>query len=210
MAAETLEPDTVPPNVVVDGIPAEEQAQYIGPGATRYISRFIEMDRRDSKASWNWGAALFGPLWCFYRKMYSVGLLYLLLMLVVAVICTSGDFADYLRGMLSIMTQSQDYKAVLEYMTENAPTASMWQETLTYIFRVGASILLGLFGNHLYRNKVKRSILQIRTQASDMDTYLYLLAKKGRVSIVLPILAAILYTYIQSFVMIGFAMLLGK
>ncbi|MBQ6163209.1 MAG: DUF2628 domain-containing protein [Clostridia bacterium] len=210
MAAETMEdPGTVPPNVMVDGIPAEEEAQFIGPGATRYLFRFIEMDKRDAKVSWNWGAALFGPFWCFYRKMYSVGLLYLLVMVIVAIICIPAGFGEYIKGALNLMTGTMDYTSLVEYISSNSPTMAPWQEAVSYAVRVVMSIALGLFGNYLYRGKVKKSILRIRELASDMETYYYLLARKGRVSIAMPILFAILYGYIQSFAMMGFALLLG-
>lgn len=205
-----IEPDVVPPNTAVDGIPVDELKQYIGPGAPKYLFRFVEMDKRQSKVSWNWGAALFGPLWCFYRKIYSVGLLYLLVGLVLAVICIPAGFGDYVRGVMSLLSQMTDPAAVIEYVSENAPSYAPWQEMLINLFRIGGSILLGLFGNHLYRGKVKRSVLQIRTQASDMETYRFLLAKKGRVSILMPILAAIFSTYGQTVVLMGFAMLLGR
>lgn len=210
MAAESFNAQGEVTTEEVDGIPVRELGQYIGPGAHRYIFRFAVMEKRGAKVSWNWGAALFGPFWCFYRKLYSVGLLYLLASLIVAVICLPAGFSDYMKGAVSLMTQTMDYNALIEYIGANIPTAAPWQTMLSYLFRVGAGVALGLLGNSLYRGKVRRSILQIRTQASDMETYLYLLARKGRVSIVWPVVAAFVYTYLQSFVMMGFAMLLNR
>ncbi len=205
MAAGVVDPDAVPPNILIDGIPAEEEAQYIGPGATRYLFKFLDMEKRDSRLSWNWGAALLGPLWCFYRKLYSVGFLYLVATVVVSLICLPSGLvrhmADGYREVLRA-AQSQDLDAVneatrkmVEGVSEDMLTRSLWQEILSNAFSIGGTVLFGIFGNYLYKRKIKKSILTIRTQASDMQTYLYLLARKGRVNFILPAIFAFFYLY---------------
>ncbi len=45
----------------------------IGADAGYYTSKFNDMRRRGSKASWNWSAFLIAPFWMIYRKMYGYG-----------------------------------------------------------------------------------------------------------------------------------------
>ncbi len=42
-----------------------------------YIDCYVD----SSKSRWNWGAFIFGPLWLFYRRMYSYGFFYFTIML---------------------------------------------------------------------------------------------------------------------------------
>ncbi len=41
-----------------------------------YRRKFIEMRIENRKFSWNWSAWFFNVIWCFYRKMYKVGLFF--------------------------------------------------------------------------------------------------------------------------------------
>lgn len=61
----------------------EEVLLYVGESEkAKYRERWESMDRRNSKLSWNWAAAIWIPGWAIYRKMYSLGIIYLLIIIV--------------------------------------------------------------------------------------------------------------------------------
>lgn len=203
-----LNTDIVPPNVMVDGIPAEESAAFIGPNCTRYVFNFMQMERNDAKIGWNWCAALFGPLWCFYRKLYKVGLVYILLSLLVSIITLPSGYGAFMTDLIRNTAQFSDPSTLYEYIMENAPVTSAWQDILSFVFRTGSMLVLGFFGDTFYKRKTKASILACRRKATNMPDYISLLHQKGGVSLLMLILCLILLVPVQNLIVTGIAMLL--
>lgn len=50
-----------------------ELAKYIGKKSEYYIFNFKKMDNKKSEFSWNWAAFFLTMYWCFYRKLYTFG-----------------------------------------------------------------------------------------------------------------------------------------
>ena len=46
----------------------------IGTNTEYYLPVFTKFRDQSTNTSWNWSAFLFTPYWCFYRKMYAVGI----------------------------------------------------------------------------------------------------------------------------------------
>ncbi len=200
-----LNPDIVPDNVLIDGIPAEEEAAYVGPGSTRYLLHFINRDRTGAKIGWNWAAALFSPLWLFYRKMYLWGFVWLLAYLLVSCLTTEPGLFGILKTMVQMSAAQVDMQTIQSYMMnaiQQLPPLALWQQALSSIFQAGSMIAMGLFGDRLYQDKIKRSILKLRPQASSMPEYMNLLQKKGGVSILMPLVSVVLYIAINYLAMI--------
>lgn len=195
-----LNPDVVPSNVLIDGIPAEEEAAYIGPGSTRYLLSFIHQDRDNAKIGWNWAAALFSPLWLFYRKMYLWGFVWLFAYLLVSTLTTEPGLLDIFLNMMRISTETGSLQAAQSYMyqaMEALPPLAFWQQALSSVFQAGSMVVMGFFGDRMYKEKTRRSILKLRAKASSMPEYMSLLQKKGGVSILMPLLAIVLYIFIN-------------
>ena len=52
---------------------SREEALFIGKNVEFYRLKLLELREKHSKASWNWSSFLFSIYWCFYRKMYGLG-----------------------------------------------------------------------------------------------------------------------------------------
>lgn len=46
---------------------------YIVHNVEYYCQKFSEMRSNNKKTSWNWAAFFLAPYWCFYRKLYGIG-----------------------------------------------------------------------------------------------------------------------------------------
>jgi len=57
------------------------ESDFIKVNSDYYRQKFMGMRMENKKTSWNWSAWLFGATWCFYRKMYKLGLLFTGIML---------------------------------------------------------------------------------------------------------------------------------
>ena len=72
------------PDILIEGVPAEDISEYIRFNSGSYVRKFVGMERFGRKFSVSVAAFVFGPVWFLYRKMYKYGLLYLLILLVLA------------------------------------------------------------------------------------------------------------------------------
>lgn len=205
--------DIVPPNVLIDGIPAEEMAAYIGPNCTRYTFRYMNMEKNGLKLSFNFFAAFLRPLWCFYRKMFAEGLIYFLIFAVITLITLPAGFGDFMKNLYEQMpsfinaSSGVDMAALQEYLSVHMPSVSGWQTMLSYAFRYGSFLFFGLYGDTLYRKKVKRSIMKIRPQATTMPEYMSKLRKKGGTSILMFLLGIVILSmagYLISYIFLLF------
>ncbi len=62
-----------------------------------YRQKFMEMRMENKKTGWNWAAWFFNVFWCFYRKMYLVGIIF-------AGIQLLGLLAEAIAPILNLLT----------------------------------------------------------------------------------------------------------
>ena len=127
-----------------------------------------------------------------------------------AVACIPQGFGDFIRSFAALYAQAPDYYTLMAFIQDHMPAINYWQYYLFTGFSFAVRILLAFFGDYLYRRKVSSSILNIRTQASNMEQYMYLLRRKGGTSVLMPFLFLLYYVYIQTAVITGIALLLGR
>lgn len=65
----------------IDGESTADFAAAIKINIPRFINKFKDMEYKNKKASWNWCALFFGPVYLFARKMYKQGLAFICLSL---------------------------------------------------------------------------------------------------------------------------------
>lgn len=98
------------PDILIEGVPAEDISEYIKFNSGSYVRKFVGMERFGRKFSVSVAAFFFGPVWFLFRKMYKYGLLYLLILLLLAGIegfCTYTPY--YLataEGMSSYISET--------------------------------------------------------------------------------------------------------
>ncbi len=111
----------------------EEVCTFIGENNKHYIAKFRELEKSNSKASWNWAAFFFAPYWLLYRKMYGYGCAFFLV-----------SFLLCLDKVLSV-------------------------------FAFAACIGMGIFGDFIYMNEIKKHILECRAMSeNDKTRYIFL------------------------------------
>lgn len=187
----------VPPNVLINGIPADETSAYIGPSCTRYAFYFMRMEKNNSKANFNLCAAIFRPLWCFYRKMYKIGLVYLLALFVVTAVTLPSGFTEYMASTIptvlsEIAASPAESQEIMSEVILNAPSMSGWQSLLSTVFNYGSMLLFGIFGDYMYKMHVKKEINKIRSKITPDKDYMHELRKKGGTSIIMFLVACLL------------------
>lgn len=85
----------------IAGIPVKDMTAFVDKNAEFYIPVFKKNGTKKRFKSWNWTAAFFPAYWLFYRKMYSQGALYIvvvnavsLLLSIIMAFCFSSTYIE--------------------------------------------------------------------------------------------------------------------
>ena len=201
------------PNVLIDGIPSSEYADYIGEKKSEtYIRKFLSMEETGRKISVSICAFLFGPIWFFYRKMFKEGLIFLLVFLLFTGIqtwCSVTDSAVALykemgdiysevmeNGELSQeeLDRMNEELAALEEKYAGTTGADSFKSGLSTAIEIANTVFViaaAFFADYLYKRKIVKEIHKIRLECSDMGTYRQTLRQRGGTSVGGAVIAVI-------------------
>lgn len=99
----------------IDGESVADFASAIKVNIPRFINKFKDMEYKNKKASWNWCALFFGPVYLFARKMYKQGLAFICLSLSLLFAGNGLIFKfapEYAQAVQSLAQTAQKTRAV--------------------------------------------------------------------------------------------------
>lgn len=152
--------------VEIDGVGAEDLAEFIGGSSYSYIDKF----KTKRHNGFNWGAFLFGPWWFFYRKMYKLGAVFALIMAIISVTFMtpmtnfSNTYYDIAEKAAAAETQ-EETDAALAKMAELASSRDAKLSLLASALSCAVSLICGCIGNTAYRKYCTKTIRE-----ADYDT----------------------------------------
>lgn len=187
-------------NAEINGVGVKNIKKFLGPNSQYYLPRFLNMFK--SKISWNWAGFLFPFVWLFYRKLYKEGILTLLAF--ISSYVASAPLYSFINSVASTLsndaTQTQLINAIVENISLIKPTTVLLN-TLGIFINIAIRIIIGLFGNCIYKNHCITEIKEIEKSSEDKN---YLYSKKGLVNPILMVLSLILSSYLFQIVMLFF------
>lgn len=218
------------PDILIDEIPVQEYADYIGEKKSgRYIRKFATMERFNKKISFSACAFLFGPIWYFYRKLFKEGAVYLLIMLLFAGISAWGsltepiklmyeELAGYYPQIISGELTVEEFEAITQelskkysaYELSKKDTIKTFAANTSYLLSLGATLAFALAADFLYQRRVKAEILKTRTECYDMFTYRQTLRTKGTPSVAGAVIAGVSSAFIYVLPMIPLYIILYR
>ncbi len=170
----------------IGGIEAGDIAYYVQPSAPRYIKKFKKISE-GKKISFNWAAFFFAPYWFLYRKMYKVGIIFMLIFATASIALTPA-MTNYTEAVESF------YSAIDSNEITDEQAAALVQE-LTQVTQKYAPIIIGISllvrlasgfcANPLYYNKMKNDYALICEQAREAMGRRLLLGRRGGASAML-------------------------
>lgn len=206
------------PDAKIEDIPVTEVAEYVQKDSTKYINKFMNMQEKKTKLSWNWSAGIFSALWCFYRKMTGCGLAlfalffscYLLSSFVPAAVYekyqpeTYEAYSSSLSSLYDEMQESMTTGTVTEEYYEYFSDVLLSPVMITtYIMLISMfliiSVIFGFFGNYFYKKKILKDIRQIRQVSGDSMTYHMYIKHRGGASAANVIIPVFLYMLMNMF-----------
>lgn len=202
----------------IDDVPVTEVAEYVQKDSNKYIGKFLNMQEKKTKLSWNWSAFLCSVYWCFYRKLTGCGLA------LVAILFSCSLLSSVVPSFVYEKFQPETYEAYVQAVTEFSVEAekfansreasdeyiqSFMKVALSPVLKTSLimqmattlliSVIFGFLGNYFYRKKVIKDITKIRQVAVDSMSYHMYIQHRGGVSIANVLLPMMLYMLMNMF-----------
>jgi len=122
-------------------------SDYFGINAEKYVEAQEYFQSHTGKILWNWSAALLGPVWLFYRKMYALLLSWLL-------IAMSFDFVYFTSPLLDSDSTNPLIAIIVDYYGP-----------LSLSFVLITNVCLGCWGNYYYLRQAQRMVSLVKAKA---------------------------------------------
>src|SRR5699024_40294 len=143
----------------------EDMYTFVGTNQSYYETKWGEMEGRRHHISWNFAAFFFTIFWLGYRKMFrEVFIVSLILMAI----------------NLSI------------YWSNTQFNITLYPQSTNIVISVIVSIVMGLYGNAIYKRHVQRKVQAIYRKQSSVDLQQNLFKRKGRVNFLGVLLASLI------------------
>ena len=173
MAQEMNAENVYKPDTEIDGVTVKEYSDYAGSNPLYYLAQFIRFDKLKSKFSVNFSALLFPSLYFFYRKMYTQGIIYYIISLIIKLPLIYGFLqvgyfdGTFLEGVFSEQFSSNTLE---------------WLVTGSNLLNTFMMFSASLFANYFYFKKAKKDILKIKNMNIEDDKKSDMIKAKGGVS----------------------------
>lgn len=202
----------------IEDIPVTEIAEYIQKDSNKYIGKFLDMQEKNTKLSWNWSACIFSAFWCFYRKMVGLGVALIAIFFSVSLVSSIVPVAVYQNYKPEVYAEYEalveeinvEMQKVMQNGTASPEDAAKYYALMgklfrspinitAYIIQITAALLLsvimGFLGNNFYKKKVLKDIRSARRLSGDSMTYHFYLQHRGNVSVINLMLPILFYTF---------------
>ena len=165
---------------IAPGISAKEICDYVGPNNLSFLYKFKSMSKMGSSISFNW-CGLLGFFYCFYRKMYKLGAIYLaafLAVMIPSLVVASQYIAEMMEATGGV---TLDVPSTITPAYVKVATASL----ILWVVMILSSIINAVTFNRFYMKQCFRDIHQIKTTghfSTGSADYVFALARRGGVS----------------------------
>jgi len=189
------------------GSSTKEFSIYIRAGVVKYYKKFKKAEK-GNHLNFNFAAFFFGAFWFFYRKIWKAGILFLTLAM-----CLSIIFSPYLTEftqksnelIAEVQLQVSEYENKDE-INQDLLAGYISEKYEKIIENYGKYIVLSIFlslliqivmgfsADLIYRKKFTRDMVSINKEAGNNEQKRFFgFVKKGGVSYLLPLIAAVCY-----------------
>lgn len=194
-----------------DGVPNKEIGAYIRFNFPSYRRKFESI--KNKKPTFNIGAFLFGYIWCFFRKMYKQGIVFLTLS-----VCITVAFYNPIYNAYSSLTSEMQ---PIQEQIQQAQTDNLTQEQQDALFdrmteilneyspvliaftacKLALNLIAALFADRLYKKKVLSAVAEITKNSENHAERFREYAFKGGTSLTMAILAYFINDILSSIVL---------
>lgn len=173
---------------LIDGKETWKYKAVVKENPIRFIPQFKAFFKTGKKTSFNLAAFFFSPIYFLYRKMYSLGIVLLILYGILE-----------LPSLILNMSNESLSQIVGTTVTFGLDLTNAQISFLSYAYYFSSiavmaiRFLSGIFANYIYFNKCKKTICDIEKKTGSKDEFLALADKKGGANRVLIIVLVAIY-----------------
>lgn len=163
---------------------------YVQMNAKRYIPKFRKITNK--KMPFNWAAFLFGPQWFLFRKMYKIGILFLISFVAVSMMCT--PLLNSLSATLEEMTaltgiEPSGFSSMMQIVNSLSEESTLeFTKRLalpTFVLSavvIAERLLCGFLADILYYKKVRTDLKIIDKTVDNEGLRKMMIVRRGSVS----------------------------
>lgn len=165
---------------IAEGITAKEICDFVGPNNLSFLMKFKKMEQFGASITFNW-CGIFGFFYCFYRKMYKLGAVYLgafLAVMLPALVVASKYMAE-----LAATTGSLTL-GVPEVITP-AYTNTVIASGFLWLVMIISAIINSLTFDRAYKKHAFKTIRHVKSNgrfSTGSPDYVFSLARMGGVN----------------------------
>lgn len=163
----------IPEDTELDGIKIKDYNKYIGSNSFYYLMNFMNFSRNKTKFSLNFTAVIFPDYYYFYRKMYLLGSIFLVLRLILTIPIYITLFANGYFGFTLLQNVN-----LMAFDPQNSETILSISRLVFY----GCAFATSIFTNWLYFRKAKKDITKINKLDLTDTQKLIRISQKGGTS----------------------------
>ncbi len=167
------------PEELIDDVPAKDAAVYIRQNTPYFLPKFKAFFRKDKEnrknLSWNWAAFLLDTYYLFYRKMYGLGAL-------VLVLSTLLSIPSLLMSFDNLATLVNPDSSFITSIGISPNKLLILYNLCGFLSMVLKGVVAATF-NKLYADRSLKQIKKIKSETPDESQYHAALSAKGGVSI---------------------------
>lgn len=202
----------ISPTDTIDGNTVGDTAEYVQAGSRRYIPKFYAMEKTGKKISWNWAAFFFAPYWYFYRKLYAVGAVLMVLLLAISALTFTPQFVEKTDAFYETTAQVQEQleagsissaQAMQKYAEIYMTLASTPECIVRSCGNFAVALFSGLFANYLYKKKAAKDIGRLRAESQSPEEYRLRLFRRGGLSVLMCVAAFWIYMLGEQLLMVA-------
>lgn len=195
-----------PNEEMADGVTYKEAGDFVGPNNLKFLMRF-HMLQHGTNLTFNGSAFLFGPFYCFFRKMNKLGAILLSITMAVTVptFVVAVLYSQQLLAVYGVeMILSLDIFSTLPVIEGTLYTALLVLNRLRDFVILGVQLYCGFMFNKRYMNHVIRQVRTLRStcrHSTGSPEYCYTLVRSGGTTLV-PVLVIIAAYFLLSFTLL--------
>lgn len=178
-------------HLIDDGITAEDARKFVISNTHRYIPKFVQLKKK-KKTSWNWMAFLFPSCWALSRKLYTVGILTGIL-LIISTLLAYPFYSDLVFG--GVYESGISSTELINRFNESFNLPAFLAACVSLVINLATRIITALFGDWWYKKYTVESIRKIRSESHDVEMDY---RKKGGVNLFLFLLSYLILNYLPS------------
>lgn len=160
-----------------------ELSLYVRSSSKRYIPLFKKIEG-GKKFTFNWAAFFFGPLWYFFRRIYSYGIVFILLAASASLFfATASDkmttiFEPYSEAIQNQTITVEQQNALMEKMLSE----TKFPVSVGFGLTVVINLVSALIADKIYYRRVIKDVTSIKAEISGDDLQKLLISKRGGTS----------------------------